>query len=326
MPPKIEIAKLIGGHFGRYTVIGEDAPRGYQRRLICKCECGTVKTVLMSNLKNGTTVSCGCRKKEATRENRIALRKYKDATGKRFGSLRVLEEVYKKSIYARCICDCGEEIILRISSLRRGTTRSCGHLWKKFIIKSGMVSHGWTAIEELREGKYKRKVRCKCKCGEERIVGIKTFLQGIKFCNCYVPKLPKPAKVLKLPKLRYVRNYNRKDEQFKYRKFHVNISRSLRRALSHLGTSKMGRSTFNLLGYGKPHFINHIQKYLDKPCESKLVCSGILITKTAATLDHIIPISSAQSREDVIRLNQLENIRVICFPCNRKKSNLRGVQ
>lgn len=52
----------------RLTVIGEDTPgnRG-NRRLVCRCECGTIKTFYRYNLRNGMTRSCGCLRSETMR-------------------------------------------------------------------------------------------------------------------------------------------------------------------------------------------------------------------------------------------------------------------
>lgn len=54
-----------GDRFGRYTVLQEVEPsvsgRGVRvRRVLARCECGTEKTVRLSSLVEGTTVSCGC--------------------------------------------------------------------------------------------------------------------------------------------------------------------------------------------------------------------------------------------------------------------------
>lgn len=56
---------LIGHKFGRWTVldVADDriSPSGEaQKMLLCKCECGTVKSVNMKNLMRGLTKSCGC--------------------------------------------------------------------------------------------------------------------------------------------------------------------------------------------------------------------------------------------------------------------------
>ena len=72
-----------------------------QRRWLCRCDCGTEKTVLGGNLKRGTTVSCGCKHKN-------------DLTGKKIGKLTVLERSdrygsrgKRKTQLWKCICECG---------------------------------------------------------------------------------------------------------------------------------------------------------------------------------------------------------------------------
>lgn len=56
---------LTGKRFGRLTVEGRGKdyikPSGkHEVTFICKCDCGSIKEIRSSNLKNGTTKSCGC--------------------------------------------------------------------------------------------------------------------------------------------------------------------------------------------------------------------------------------------------------------------------
>lgn len=62
--------ELIGKKFGRWTVIGE-AEKTYQSysRWICKCECGSIKSVSGHILNNGNSTSCGCYNKEVLRSH-----------------------------------------------------------------------------------------------------------------------------------------------------------------------------------------------------------------------------------------------------------------
>ncbi len=55
---------MIGQTFGRLTVAVEAERRGYDRRYLCQCSCGVEKTVYAANLRNGSTNSCGCAKRE----------------------------------------------------------------------------------------------------------------------------------------------------------------------------------------------------------------------------------------------------------------------
>lgn len=58
------------------------------------------------------------------------MRKALDMTGNRFGRLYVLERVEHSpndtAAYWRCRCDCGQETVVRGTSLRSGVTKSCG--------------------------------------------------------------------------------------------------------------------------------------------------------------------------------------------------------
>lgn len=60
---------LTGMRFGRLTVLNDEGMaknKHYQWK--CRCDCGNITIVGMSNLKSGTTSSCGCLQSEKTRE------------------------------------------------------------------------------------------------------------------------------------------------------------------------------------------------------------------------------------------------------------------
>jgi hypothetical protein len=64
----------VGQTYGRLTVIERAeslrVPSGKSlTRWTCRCECGETVTVLTDHLRSGHTVSCGCRMREAGREN-----------------------------------------------------------------------------------------------------------------------------------------------------------------------------------------------------------------------------------------------------------------
>lgn len=64
---------LTGQRFGRLVVIEETKPfysSGRKRMMwLCKCDCGNVLAVRGENLRCKNTMSCGCYKKERTRES-----------------------------------------------------------------------------------------------------------------------------------------------------------------------------------------------------------------------------------------------------------------
>lgn len=67
--------------------------------------------------------------------------KPKDITGKRFGRLLAQRIEGRRSssseIYWSCLCDCGETKAVRVSSLRRGKTKSCGCLQRECRARVG---------------------------------------------------------------------------------------------------------------------------------------------------------------------------------------------
>lgn len=109
---------ITGQRFGRLVAIevAQEKPRKWR----CKCDCGNEAVVLTRDLRNGNTKSCGCLRRE-----------YEDLSGQRFGRLLAVERMGSDSdgfSMWRCVCDCGNTVIVRSSSLKDGNTRSCGCL------------------------------------------------------------------------------------------------------------------------------------------------------------------------------------------------------
>lgn len=51
---------LTGKQFSDWTVLYEDSPAGNRRRWMCRCVCGTEKSVWQGNLTQGKSHGCGC--------------------------------------------------------------------------------------------------------------------------------------------------------------------------------------------------------------------------------------------------------------------------
>lgn len=125
------LKNLIGQRFGRLVVIerADDyiipSNKKHTTRWLCQCDCGNTTYVTGSNLKNGKIISCGCYKKE-----KISQKFTKDITGQKFGKLTVIERVENKKgrVCWKCLCECGQEVIVSSNSLVRHKTMSCGCL------------------------------------------------------------------------------------------------------------------------------------------------------------------------------------------------------
>jgi len=55
---KIEIKK--GEKYGNLKIIKEISIIGEKRRVFCKCQCGTLKSYFLTDIRLGKTTSCGC--------------------------------------------------------------------------------------------------------------------------------------------------------------------------------------------------------------------------------------------------------------------------
>lgn len=59
-----QIKDITGQKFGRLTAIEYAGRKGRRTMWLCKCDCGNEKIVNATHLRNGHTVSCGCKLKE----------------------------------------------------------------------------------------------------------------------------------------------------------------------------------------------------------------------------------------------------------------------
>lgn len=114
-----------GTKVGRLTIIDNEKKDGKQYYK-CECECGNIKMVAREHLKDGSTKSCGCLKKELTSERS----KTNIPIGSKFGHLTVLKELNKRDnqglIMYLCQCECGNTKEVASYYLVKNITTSCG--------------------------------------------------------------------------------------------------------------------------------------------------------------------------------------------------------
>jgi hypothetical protein len=126
-----------GDRFGRWTVL-----EGYvrpQRHVLCRCVCGTQKTVDVYTLMANDSRSCGwCGHGGMPRR---AGEPYMRA-GEVCGLLTALEDAIRGSDLIRFRCECGgEPVVKNAGHVRRGQTRSCGHLRSEKFYRHGLSKH-----------------------------------------------------------------------------------------------------------------------------------------------------------------------------------------
>ncbi|MFP5528102.1 hypothetical protein ACLGL1_06465 [Peptococcus simiae] len=160
---------LIGGKYGKLTVIKRVENKNSRVSWLCKCDCGNEKVTTAQLLKSGKTKSCGCLRGFQSNH-------YKDISGKKFDRLLVIEPTNLRdnrgSIIWKCLCDCGNECIVTEDNLVRKKTTSCGCRKKEICSNiTNLVSlYQDTSYTFL---KFRKNVRSDNKCGVRGISKLK---------------------------------------------------------------------------------------------------------------------------------------------------------
>ena len=153
---------LTGQKFNYLTVIKELG----NNRIICRCDCGTVKEYDKYKVKTGKTKSCGCKRYEFINSGQY---KIDNKEGEKFNHLTIIKELGENKIL--CRCDCGNEKILRKDRVINGSIKDCGCISKEnpnFIDLTGKVFGNLTVIKKIQNKPVKW--LCKCSCGNTTIV------------------------------------------------------------------------------------------------------------------------------------------------------------
>ena len=151
---------LTGQKFGRLLVLKRDTSKSDYVYWLCQCDCGNITSVISSHLRKGNTTSCGCLQKEKASKMFTI-----DLTGQRFGYLKVLKRDFSKKggTYWICQCDCGNITSILSTSLKKGSTTSCGCINSKGENKIRniltILKIDFTQQKTFNDLKYKYKLR-----------------------------------------------------------------------------------------------------------------------------------------------------------------------
>ena len=121
----------VGSKFGYLTILNyyyKTCSKQKHLWVHCLCDCGKEHDGVFYDIKRGQNISCGCRCKSSDRFN-LGIN-----IGDRINRLLVLD-IYKKNkkSYAKCQCDCGNIIYVRLTVLKQQKTKSCGCLKSEII-------------------------------------------------------------------------------------------------------------------------------------------------------------------------------------------------
>ncbi len=186
MPKGTRVDIFEGQRFYDWTVVKESLSRKEKRFVVCKCDCGTEKEVVLTSLLQGISKSCepcASSKRQKTCQ-----------TGEQFGDWTVISDskVVNGRHYVMCQCNCGDIHEVSRGNLTKGIStkcRKCANSQRnenlKLKIEPGQVFGNRTIIKELPKRKTARVFLCKCVCGHEVETQIGVLTSGAKV-KCYV--------------------------------------------------------------------------------------------------------------------------------------------
>lgn len=122
--PMGKLKETVGQKFGKWTVLGrgpEKDSRHPKLWCICDCEAHNIRLVDVGVLRNGKSSSCGCVRKEKSKEHLSNLNNNKNLVGQSFGDFEVIEKTSEKQngyyVY-KCKCKyCHSERMINTNHL-----------------------------------------------------------------------------------------------------------------------------------------------------------------------------------------------------------------
>ena len=163
----VSYESFVGKKYGNLTVV--DMEKNFA---VCKCTCGNIKTIQISQLKTMHHKTCGeC-------YNGIS---YESFIGKKYGSLTVVN--VKKGV-AVCKCTCGNIKEFPTRKIVRNVYATCRECYNGVSFKSFIgKKYGSLTVVDVE----KNFAVCECTCGNMKTIQISQLkFSGYKTCGgCY---------------------------------------------------------------------------------------------------------------------------------------------
>lgn len=131
----------IGKKFGRLTITKRDPAK--KNFFFCKCECGNIKSISYNQLLSGKTKSCGCFKKEVSKESGFKYKKNLEDTHLKY---------YKEDT---CILSLQQKLSKNSTTKVKGVSKLKSGKYRAYInLKRKQIHLGtYKTIEEAQEAR-----------------------------------------------------------------------------------------------------------------------------------------------------------------------------
>lgn len=180
--------EMIEKQYNRLTPLKID--QSMQANMICKCDCGSIKSIGIGSILSGKVKSCGCIRKETTL----------DITLKQFGKLTAIKQDAVLTRRWICECACGNLLTVPKQQLIRNQTTDCGC---EKALKQNLTGKKFgrlIAISFVKTKQSGRVWKCYCGCGKwtEKTVSY-LYNHRTQSCGCMnihkrYPRVPETLK------------------------------------------------------------------------------------------------------------------------------------
>lgn len=244
--------------------------------------------------------------------------KFIDLTGQKFGKLTVIsraENDNRGQTRWNCSCDCGGTTISWPADLKKGRSTNCGCIRKEKTALLGRskahdltsrVFSNLTAIRRVDNDKKGAYWECLCACGNSTAVHAGNLRSGIvKSCGCLRNKANGLSRTNE-----YYRKMHAKYKLNPFFATKIRVRNLITKAFKGKGFSKTSK-TCAMLGCTLDEFKDYI--------ESQFTDGMSWIVFDKIHIDHVIPLSSAKTIEDMTKLNHYTNLQPLWARDNLQK-------
>jgi hypothetical protein len=182
--------------FGRWTVLRQDTQK--EHYFICRCSCGTERSVDYRELERGNSSSCGCLMREQVSERNKGRKA--NLVGQSIGKWNVTCVDPEDDKRYLCKCSCGSpEKSVSHANLRNGRSTSCGCMSREGASKKAKELRGinenkligkqvsrWIVLSVEGKNEYGQwQYLCQCDCGTRKVISKISLLSGkSQSCGC----------------------------------------------------------------------------------------------------------------------------------------------
>lgn len=244
--------------------------------------------------------------------------KFIDLTGKKFSRLTVISRTENDNSGQtrwNCSCDCGGKTVSWPADLKKGRSTNCGCIRKEKTAMlgrskahdlTGRVFSNLTVISRNNNSKKGAYWECLCVCGNSTVAHAGNLRAGcVKSCGCFRSKANGLSRTSE-----YYRNLRTKYMTDPLYVATKRIRGLVTKAFKGKGFSKTSK-TCEILGCTFEQFKYYI--------ESQFTDGMSWLVFDKIHIDHVIPLSSVKTIEEIIKLNHYTNLQPLWARDNLKK-------